>query len=166
MWCFCHCPINLTEIRNPIVSKESLATQQKGPGTLPPLMNMSSNDAYAKQVGNPQTSFSRLQDDININAIRNVSIQQTTSLVSLEDQSRASPGRMAASNPGDRHSSVPPVFVPSNSNNKCTNINQSNSVGHSYVDVGKEVGDEVITCLLYTSPSPRDGLLSRMPSSA
>ena len=23
-----------------------------------------------------------------------------------------------------------------------------------------------ITCLLYTSPSPRDGLLSRMPSSA
>ena len=25
---------------------------------------------------------------------------------------------------------------------------------------------EAITCLLYTSPSPRDGLLSRMPSSA
>ena len=25
---------------------------------------------------------------------------------------------------------------------------------------------EPITCLLYTSPSPRDGLLSRMPSSA
>ena len=27
----------------------------------------------------------------------------------------------------------------------------------------REIGD---TCLLYTSPSPRDGLLSRMPSSA
>ena len=26
--------------------------------------------------------------------------------------------------------------------------------------------DEVFCCLLYTSPSPRDGLLSRMPSSA
>ena len=26
--------------------------------------------------------------------------------------------------------------------------------------------DFVMTCLLYTSPSPRDGLLSRMPSSA
>ena len=26
--------------------------------------------------------------------------------------------------------------------------------------------DKMITCLLYTSPSPRDGLLSRMPSSA
>ena len=25
---------------------------------------------------------------------------------------------------------------------------------------------EVVACLLYTSPSPRDGLLSRMPSSA
>ena len=27
-------------------------------------------------------------------------------------------------------------------------------------------GDKVKICLLYTSPSPRDGLLSRMPSSA
>ena len=26
--------------------------------------------------------------------------------------------------------------------------------------------DQLMTCLLYTSPSPRDGLLSRMPSSA
>ena len=25
---------------------------------------------------------------------------------------------------------------------------------------------QIVTCLLYTSPSPRDGLLSRMPSSA
>ena len=31
-----------------------------------------------------------------------------------------------------------------------------------------EQGHEIVywTCLLYTSPSPRDGLLSRMPSSA
>ena len=29
-----------------------------------------------------------------------------------------------------------------------------------------EKGDVFIVCLLYTSPSPRDGLLSRMPSSA
>ena len=28
------------------------------------------------------------------------------------------------------------------------------------------MGNQTITCLLYTSPSPRDGLLSRMPSSA
>ena len=27
-------------------------------------------------------------------------------------------------------------------------------------------GEEAMDCLLYTSPSPRDGLLSRMPSSA
>ena len=31
---------------------------------------------------------------------------------------------------------------------------------------GKQIYEEVIGCLLYTSPSPRDGLLSRMPSSA
>ena len=30
----------------------------------------------------------------------------------------------------------------------------------------QELKDEVEACLLYTSPSPRDGLLSRMPSSA
>ena len=28
------------------------------------------------------------------------------------------------------------------------------------------IGNQYSTCLLYTSPSPRDGLLSRMPSSA
>ena len=28
------------------------------------------------------------------------------------------------------------------------------------------VSERLLACLLYTSPSPRDGLLSRMPSSA
>ena len=32
--------------------------------------------------------------------------------------------------------------------------------------VGNEESAEYLICLLYTSPSPRDGLLSRMPSSA
>ena len=31
---------------------------------------------------------------------------------------------------------------------------------------GVLMGEHIGTCLLYTSPSPRDGLLSRMPSSA
>ena len=31
---------------------------------------------------------------------------------------------------------------------------------------GADDGDLFLDCLLYTSPSPRDGLLSRMPSSA
>ena len=31
---------------------------------------------------------------------------------------------------------------------------------------GSEINDDPYHCLLYTSPSPRDGLLSRMPSSA
>ena len=34
------------------------------------------------------------------------------------------------------------------------------------VSVAKVLEQEGYICLLYTSPSPRDGLLSRMPSSA
>ena len=37
-------------------------------------------------------------------------------------------------------------------------------VADAYADVDEE--EEEYGCLLYTSPSPRDGLLSRMPSSA
>ena len=33
-------------------------------------------------------------------------------------------------------------------------------------DLGETAEDSNVSCLLYTSPSPRDGLLSRMPSSA
>ena len=35
-----------------------------------------------------------------------------------------------------------------------------------YIRPGAEIIEAKNTCLLYTSPSPRDGLLSRMPSSA
>ena len=34
------------------------------------------------------------------------------------------------------------------------------------VVLGGDLNESTRTCLLYTSPSPRDGLLSRMPSSA
>ena len=37
--------------------------------------------------------------------------------------------------------------------------------GANEVELGKQWANNKI-CLLYTSPSPRDGLLSRMPSSA
>ena len=33
-------------------------------------------------------------------------------------------------------------------------------------DIAKKAGDSFVTCLLYTSPSPRDLSTSRMPSSA
>ena len=36
----------------------------------------------------------------------------------------------------------------------------------SVLAVGTEAKSMLGSCLLYTSPSPRDGLLSRMPSSA
>ena len=41
--------------------------------------------------------------------------------------------------------------------------NHLNSGGFHMLGTGR---DKIDTCLLYTSPSPRDGLLSRMPSSA
>ena len=39
---------------------------------------------------------------------------------------------------------------------------------HGRIDLSEAegLGDLLMACLLYTSPSPRDGLLSRMPSSA
>ena len=39
--------------------------------------------------------------------------------------------------------------------------------GANEVELGKQwANNKLITCLLYTSPSPRDATLSRMPSSA
>ena len=38
--------------------------------------------------------------------------------------------------------------------------------GVCFADLGNDVICVDNNCLLYTSPSPRDGLLSRMPSSA
>ena len=39
-------------------------------------------------------------------------------------------------------------------------------IGQTLVSAGIIDEDDFITCLLYTSPSPRDRSLSRMPSSA
>ena len=41
----------------------------------------------------------------------------------------------------------------------------SRNTGKSIEELSKD-SDRMSYCLLYTSPSPRDGLLSRMPSSA
>ena len=46
---------------------------------------------------------------------------------------------------------------------KLKNISKKNKVYSSFIGMGYY---GTYTCLLYTSPSPRDGLLSRMPSSA
>ena len=39
-------------------------------------------------------------------------------------------------------------------------------IGFTIVSSRPTIGMGFLICLLYTSPSPRDGLLSRMPSSA
>ena len=51
----------------------------------------------------------------------------------------------------------------------CNTIHELNYTSHEAAFYGKVNEDEygqAFICLLYTSPSPRDGLLSRMPSSA
>ena len=45
-------------------------------------------------------------------------------------------------------------------------ISRSRMDGWQQKSFDKAYKEKVETCLLYTSPSPRDGLLSRMPSSA
>ena len=53
-----------------------------------------------------------------------------------------------------------------------SNSEKIKKYGITFLYAGSEKGDEtkfiaiIRFCLLYTSPSPRDGLLSRMPSSA
>ena len=46
------------------------------------------------------------------------------------------------------------------------NENEGNSVSFIAADKAEQEFKKYITCLLYTSPSPRDRPLSRMPSSA
>ena len=45
--------------------------------------------------------------------------------------------------------------------NTRVNLNDYTGINNGIMQVA-----DALTCLLYTSPSPRDGLLSRMPSSA
>ena len=47
-----------------------------------------------------------------------------------------------------------------------TDIVQLLETAHTIFPKSYDLAKRVLTCLLYTSPSPRDGLLSRMPSSA
>ena len=43
---------------------------------------------------------------------------------------------------------------------------EASTLKESFEKISEIMGDDFKSCLLYTSPSPRDGLLSRMPSSA
>ena len=59
------------------------------------------------------------------------------------------------------------LIVPDASFNRIAPIDGSMTlIGDLSVNGNIYFSDNLYTCLLYTSPSPRDGLLSRMPSSA
>ena len=72
-----------------------------------------------------------------------------------------------------------PLFIVASSQDKATGAGDSTAAGtqtanantafliSSQRELTETFGDpKFYTCLLYTSPSPRDGLLSRLPSSA
>ena len=54
----------------------------------------------------------------------------------------------------------------SSNNNTIDALNKQVNDLLKELEHAKEVVVQLKSCLLYTSPSPRDGLLSRMPSSA
>ena len=58
------------------------------------------------------------------------------------------------------------VFTPATFDRMVNYIDTDSSLAMSTLAYGLNYLSTTWTCLLYTSPSPRDGLLSRMPSSA
>ena len=59
------------------------------------------------------------------------------------------------------------IFIDLIKNNSRDKVVKFNKFGSFYrKNTPSRKGRNPKTCLLYTSPSPRDGLLSRMPSSA
>ena len=59
-----------------------------------------------------------------------------------------------------------PEFVLSADITEAADPTREEEIAYEAAQKAKQGGDGEEGCLLYTSPSPRDGLLSRMPSSA
>ena len=72
--------------------------------------------------------------------------------------------RVMDSNPLERERGITILAKNTSIHYKGSKINIVDTPGHA--DFGGEVERILNICLFYTSPSPRDGLLSRMPSSA
>ena len=59
------------------------------------------------------------------------------------------------------------LLAPMTANANEVNLNEiSNYSDLDSIEFANSFNNDSLSCLLYTSPSPRDGLLSRMPSSA
>ena len=85
---------------------------------------------------------------------------------------RAGVGPVGGGEPGDEKGTLCPEYI-SNSQKFMDEVRRERAVelsfeGFRFNDLQRWLllTEEPYTCLLYTSPSPRDGLLSRMPSSA
>ena len=96
-------------------------------------------------------------------ALVGTSAVRTLRVIATDRLRSASSGKSAPSAPREfgRLGYDTPVAQPTTFHLKPLHIDDANF--HACDDPGGDIDDP---CLLYTSPSPRDGLLSRMPSSA
>ena len=91
---------------------------------------------------------------------------------------QANTNKVSATGPVTTHSDITSAgsgqIITTSERTKLSNI-EENAQPNTVISVSGKIGDVVLdsndvglgnVCLLYTSPSPRDGLLSRMPSSA
>ena len=78
----------------------------------------------------------------------------------VEDELSESFNSVRPQAPGLEH------FISIEGANSIADLNYDELTSHGSVDLAELASDVDMACLLYTSPSPRDATLSRMPSSA
>ena len=71
--------------------------------------------------------------------------------------------KVAGQSSGETNFNKVSLLLPFDGSDTATSTSDESDNSHTITFAGTAQLD---TCLLYTSPSPRDGLLSRMPSSA
>ena len=91
--------------------------------------------------------------------IREARIAKNLSLESVSGHLHITVKILGAIEDGDQEKGPTPVFMRGLVRTYCQYL------GIDKTDILNKI-EHLLNCLLYTSPSPRDGLLSRMPSSA
>ena len=96
------------------------------------------------------------------------SVPETTSKINFtENKKYDSTNIQFVINPNDEFGLTRAIWLKEKQNATVDVINVGQSQSDKLLKKCLAIGaDNAYSCLLYTSPSPRDGLLSRMPSSA
>ena len=109
------------------------------------------------------------QEIMKVTGVSSNTLTVTRDLTTNEGTTTVSAGSHDATTHAD-NATVTIIFDASNTDINATSWNEAASSSTTVLDsrywVFENFGEDLLACLLYTSPSPRDGLLSRMPSSA